>query len=327
MRNENYINELVEFLNDDERTEAEIQTEFGDNEWFETFVKVRRTSPRAGRPMLCVYGVPTHRKDMCIAEKYILMGVWLKDRQRLVICNPDGYMFDCLYTPDFRIPILEDCCWRPTYENELLKQEQAIRAKLKKEVSVEVGEEDDYRWSRAIVSYVITGKALSYPADAFDSSLRAFNDDYRGQDKMSKLWMVIEPEEFAAEVAMEYLKHRKDAAVYALTNELVYSQELVRYQKDIPPCVRCAREIYHSIPDGAKTVSITINVGDEQLSSKITADSLLVGEPTYYTFGISPAPVQKEWETVLGDCTFRADQVEEIRYRGKIIYQQKGESD
>ena len=109
MRNENYINELVEFLNDDALTEMEIQTEFGEDERFETFIKLKRTSPRAGKPMLCVYGVPTHRKGMCVAEKYILMGVWLKDRQRLVICNPDGYMFECLYAPDFRIPILEDC--------------------------------------------------------------------------------------------------------------------------------------------------------------------------------------------------------------------------
>lgn len=322
MRNENYINELVEFLNDDERTEAEIQTDFGDNEWFETFVKVSRTSPRAGKPMLCVYGVPTHRKDMCIAEKYILMGVWLKDRQRLVICNPDGYMFDCLYTPDFRIPILEDCCWRPIYEKELLKQEQDIRAKLEKEVSFEVDGEADYRWSRQIAYHIITGQA-GYPANAFSSSIRTFDEDYRKQDRMSKLWMVVEPEEFAAEVAEEYLKDQKAAAVYALTNESIYKQELERYQSNIPELVKCARNIFHSIPEGAKTVGITISVGEEQLSGKIATDSLLVGEPTYYTFGISPAPVQKECEAALGGCTFRADQVEKIRYRGKIIYQKK----
>lgn len=324
MRNENYINELVEFLNDDALTEMEIQTEFGEDERFETFIKLKRTSPRAGKPMLCVYGVPTHRKDMCIAEKYILMGVWLKDRQRLVICNPDGYMFDCLYTPDWRIPVLEDCCWRPTYENELLKQEQAIRTKLEKEVSVKVGGKDDYRWSRAIVSCIITGKE-EYPANALRSSFHTFDEDYRKQDRMNKLWMVIEPEEFAVEVAVEYLKRRKDAAVYALANEGIYKQELERYQSNIPERVKCARNIYHSIPDGAKTVSITINVGDEQLSGKIAADSLLVGESDYYTFGISPAPVQKEWEDALGGCTFQADQVEEIRYRGKVIYQKKKE--
>ena len=61
MRNENYINELVEFLNDDALTEMEIQTEYGEDERFETFIKLKRTSPRAGKPMLCVYGVPTHR--------------------------------------------------------------------------------------------------------------------------------------------------------------------------------------------------------------------------------------------------------------------------
>lgn len=324
MRNENYINELVEFLNDDERTEAEIQTEFGDNDWFETFVKVSRTSPRAGRPMLCVYGVPEHRKDMRIAEKYILMGVWLKDRQRLVVCNPDGYLFECLYDPTRRIPVLEDCCWRPAYEKELLKQEQAIRAKLEKEVSIESGEETDYQWSRTIAYYIITGEA-EYPANAFRSSIRTFDDDYRKQNRMSKLWMVVEPKEFAAEVAMEYLKCNKDAAVYALTNEAIYKQELERYQSNIPERVKCARDIFHSIPNSAKTVSITINIGDEQLSSKIAANSLLVGEPTYYTFGISPAHVQEEWETALGDCTFRADQVEEIRYRGKVVYR-KGEN-
>lgn len=322
MRNENYINELVEFLNDDALTEMEIQTEFGEDERFETFIKLKRTSPRAGKPMLCVYGVPTHRKGMCVAEKYILMGVWLKDRQRLVICNPDGYLFECLYAPDFRIPILEDYCWRPTYENELLKQEQVIRAKLEKEVSIEVGEEDDYRWSRQIAYYIITGEA-GYPANAFRSSFHTFDEDYRKQDRMSKLWMVVEPEEFAAEVAKEYLEYQKDAAVYALTNEGIYKQELERYQSNIPELVKYGRNIFRSIPEGAKTVGITISVGEEQLSGKIATDSLLVGEPTYYTFGISPAPVQKECEAALGGCTFRADQVEEIRYRGKIIYQKK----
>lgn len=326
MRNENYINELVEFLNDDALTEMEIQTDVGENEWFETFVKVRRTSPRAGKPILCIYGVPEHHKGVGIAEKYMLIGVWLKERQRLVIYHPDGCAFACLYDPDCRIPMLEDCCWRPVYENEFSKQEQAIRAKLEDEVSVEVGEEADYRWSRTIVSHIITGKE-EHPANAFRSSIRTFDEDYRKQDRMSKLWMVFEPEEFAAEMAEEYLKYRKDSAVYALTNESIYKQELERYQSNIPELVKCARNIFHSIPDGAKTLNITIRVGEEQLFGKIAADSLLVGEPTYYTFGISPAPVREECEAALGGCTFRADQVEDIRYRGKIIYQKKGENE
>ena len=138
--------------------------------------------------------------------------------------------------------------------------------------------------------------------------------------------MVVEPKELAAEVAEEYLNREKETAIRALTHELEYSQELTRYLRDIPKAIKCAREIYHAIPDGAKTVNVTINVGNDQLSGKITANSMLVGEPKYYTFGITPAPVREEWEDALGDCVFRADQVKEIRYKGKIIYQKKEEN-
>lgn len=319
--NKNYINELIKFLIDDERTKAKILvTEDRDgNKFFEAFVKVRFNSPRTGKPMLCVYGAPRHRE---IPEEYIFMGVWLKNKQKLVVCNPDRCGLLCLWDPNYFIPTLNE---NPAYEKALSQQKDAIRAKLKNEISFADREGNEYRWGRAIVSRIITGEA-GYPATALNDSFRVFEEKYRKYDNLNRLWVVVEPKELAAEVAEEYLNREKETAIRALTHELEYSQELTRYLRDVPKVIKCAREIYHAIPDGAKTVNVTINVGNDQLSGKITANSMLVGEPKYYTFGITPAPVREEWEDALGDCVFRADQVKEIRYKGKIIYQKKEEN-
>ena len=148
---------------------------------------------------------------------------------------------------------------------------------------------------------------------------KAFKDYYAHRKAHLNLGdEVFEPEELWKALKLEFLDEKESLAKSFLHDRAACAYAIEQQQRNLPPLIAAAREIYRSVKDAGKMVTVTAELSGKEFKFKLNKSELLYGDPTYYLYNAQPVDVRNEMESISN--SLRADMIKEISFRKDVLY-------
>lgn len=308
---ENNADALRAFLNNDAETDISMPiSESGED--FVRILKVKETTTFNHQPYISVYASAFSRRESCI-QNYSFLGVWgrgfihTKDYSYVLGLKLEYSSFKSLFklfdgfqeSQNF-FEIVEMAELRFPDAMLLSDDEKAnISSDIQKNAQQRIicGDDTDEMGKKDLV------KAFK---DYCNKSFFTLGDE------------LFEPAILWLDTKIEFLMKKEPLIKSLLHKRAVCLHAIADQKQNLPALIAAAREIYQSVKEAGKKVTITAELGGKEFHFKLNKSELLRGNHTYYLYNAQPAAVRNEMEKISGNLP--ADMIKEITFRKKILY-------
>lgn len=220
-----FLKELIEFLNDDKQDQKNISRgeKYGEKPMNINFLKVTRTSLITRNQQLAVLGYPDDRNEKHpIARNYTLIGIWKKEKQKLIPCTK----LTCFFRDDEADLIMEK-----RDDTDLVAALSEARVKIKELADAYVPssdiDEDEFGLNHIISDAIVDRNSRSRYRRAPDDEFTAFTEEMLSKAYIPDVYE--DPKTFVQKITQVFLEDTEKF------EKCCRYERLVKKMRDNPP--------------------------------------------------------------------------------------------
>lgn len=308
---ENNTETLKAFLNDNAKMDISIPvSESGEH--FVRILKVKEETTFGHQPYISVYASGFSRCEPCI-KNYSLLGVWggdfihTKNYSYVLGLESEYSSFKSLFKLFDGFHESQDYGEITAMAEQRFSDAMLLSDDEKADISSDV--------KRSAQRHLICGDDTD---EAGKKDLAKAFKDYCSKSSFMLGDELFEPDILWMNIKIRFLDEKERLITSLLHKRAVRLYAIEDQKRDLPAPIAAAREIYRSVKDAGKMVTITAELGGKEFSFKLNKSELLYGDHTYYLYNAQPLAVRNEMQKFGGNL--RADMIKEISFRKKILY-------